>query len=109
MGEWRGFLCTGISFWTTPKSICADTVSLVLSCAKGNRTVNASIDQDDQPDSSAEAWSRLRGALKDVFAELGGGEAYLQAERKSFLQADGSCPESSSSGCSIRKYSKHES
>src|SRR5579863_1824215 len=25
------------------------------------------------------AWNRLRGALKDVFAEYGGGEAYLRA------------------------------
>jgi hypothetical protein len=33
---------------------------------------------------SEDAWSRLRGALKDVFAELGGGEAYLQAERSNF-------------------------
>ena len=31
-----------------------------------------------------EAWNRLRGALKDVFAELGGGEAYLRAERSAF-------------------------
>jgi len=29
-------------------------------------------------------WIRLRGALKDVFAELGGGEAYLQDERNKF-------------------------
>jgi len=28
-----------------------------------------------------DSWSRLRGILKDVFAELGGGEAYLRAER----------------------------
>ena len=31
-----------------------------------------------------EAWSKLRGALKDVFSELGGGEKYLQAERSNF-------------------------
>ena len=31
-----------------------------------------------------DAWSRLRGALKDVFSELGGGEAYLRAERSAF-------------------------
>lgn len=31
-----------------------------------------------------DAWDRLRGALKDVFAELGGGETYLRAERASF-------------------------
>ncbi|HEY1800875.1 MAG TPA: hypothetical protein VGG46_08065 [Terriglobales bacterium] len=31
-----------------------------------------------------DAWSRLRGALKDVFAELGGGENYLRNERANF-------------------------
>ena len=31
-----------------------------------------------------EAWNRLRGALKDVFAELGGGENYLRDERANF-------------------------
>jgi hypothetical protein len=34
------------------------------------------------------AWDKLRGALKDVFAEYGGGEAYLRAERASFRDAD---------------------
>ena len=34
-------------------------------------------------------WSRLRGALKDVFAELGGGEAYLRAERSNFYGPEG--------------------
>lgn len=34
-----------------------------------------------------DAWERLRGALKDVYAELGGGEAYLRAERDSFRDA----------------------
>ena len=29
-------------------------------------------------------WGRLRGALKDVFAQLGGGEQYLRAERENF-------------------------
>jgi hypothetical protein len=29
-------------------------------------------------------WVRLRGALRDVFAELGGGERYLRAERENF-------------------------
>ena len=32
-----------------------------------------------------DAFLRLRGALKDVFAELGGGEAYLRAEREAFV------------------------
>jgi hypothetical protein len=31
-----------------------------------------------------DAWNRLRGALKDVFAELGGGENYLHNERANF-------------------------
>jgi hypothetical protein len=31
-----------------------------------------------------EAWLSLRGALKDVYAEYGGGEAYLRKERQEF-------------------------
>jgi hypothetical protein len=31
-----------------------------------------------------DSWNRLRGTLKNVFAELGGGEAYLRAERSNF-------------------------
>ncbi len=31
-----------------------------------------------------DSWNCLRGILKDVFAELGGGESYLQAERSNF-------------------------
>jgi hypothetical protein len=40
------------------------------------------------PQSRQHAWEKLRGALKDVFAEYGGGEAYLRAERASFRDAD---------------------
>lgn len=36
-----------------------------------------------------DAWNRLRGALKDVFAEYGGGEAYLRAERATFRDGGG--------------------
>jgi hypothetical protein len=36
-----------------------------------------------------DAWIRLRGALKDVFAELGGGEAYLGTERDNFFPPKG--------------------
>jgi hypothetical protein len=43
---------------------------------------------DEGTDSKAldrqDAWNRLRGALKDVFAELGGGENYLRNERANF-------------------------
>lgn len=31
-----------------------------------------------------DAWKRLRGAFKDVFAEMGGGESYLREERRNF-------------------------
>jgi hypothetical protein len=34
-----------------------------------------------------EAWLRLRGALKDVYAEYGGGEAFLRKEREEFNEA----------------------
>ena len=40
------------------------------------------------PQSKQDAWNRLRGALKDVYAAYGGGEAYLRAERASFRDAD---------------------
>jgi hypothetical protein len=41
--------------------------------------------QRDKPElNRQDAWSRLRGALKDVFAELGGGENYLRNERANF-------------------------
>lgn len=38
---------------------------------------------------SEDAWLRLRGALKDVFADMGGGEAYLRAERNNFYGPEG--------------------
>ena len=41
------------------------------------------IDQKS-PSPTEDPWTRLRGALKDAFAELGGGEAYLKKERDSF-------------------------
>ena len=39
---------------------------------------------------SGDPWSKLRGALKDVFAEMGGGEAYLRTERSNFYGPGGS-------------------
>lgn len=42
------------------------------------------IDPGHPTDPGADGWSQLRGALKEVFAELGGGEAYLRAERNNF-------------------------
>lgn len=37
-----------------------------------------------KPSKEEDPWLRLRGAYKDIFAELGGGEAYLRAERSNF-------------------------
>ncbi len=34
-----------------------------------------------------QAWLRLRGALKAVYAEYGGGEAYLRKERQELNEA----------------------
>jgi hypothetical protein len=43
---------------------------------------------DTKPSSPKEdPWTRLRGTLKDVFTQLGGGEQYLRAERDSFYRS----------------------
>jgi hypothetical protein len=44
------------------------------------------IDPDHPSAPADDSWKRLRGALKDVFKELGGGEAYLDAERSVFYK-----------------------
>jgi len=41
-------------------------------------------EKDSTASNRQDAWNRLRGALKDVFAELGGGENYLRNERANF-------------------------
>ena len=46
------------------------------------------LDMDEPSTPTESSWIRLRGALKDVFADLGGGEAYLRAERDNFHAAD---------------------
>ena len=40
-------------------------------------------------------WTRLRGALKDVYAEMGGGEEYLRAERESLRDSELDAPKES--------------
>jgi len=45
------------------------------------RPADAVYDNLEREDAS---WHSLRGALKEVFAEDGGGEAYLRAERSDF-------------------------
>jgi len=57
-----------------PKSGQSTTVTYTFEFLEGNRS---SLENDD-------SWKQLRGTLKDVFAELGGGEAYLRAERGAF-------------------------
>ena len=42
------------------------------------------VDEVPLEPSGGDAWQKLRGALKSVYAELGGGEAYLRAEREGF-------------------------
>lgn len=42
------------------------------------------IDEQDSAQEQEDPWTELRGALKQVFAGLGGGEAYLREERENF-------------------------
>ena len=57
-----------------PKSGQSPTVTYTYEFLEGSRSTP---EHDD-------SWNQLRGTLKDVFAELGGGEAYLRAERGAF-------------------------
>jgi hypothetical protein len=69
---------------TGPKSGLSTTVIYTYEFANSAASAfGASAESED-------AWSRLRGALKDVFEELGGGEAYLRAERSDFYGPEGS-------------------
>jgi len=42
------------------------------------------VDEQSSPSASLDPWTELRGALKQVFVGLGGGEAYLRGERENF-------------------------
>ena len=42
------------------------------------------VDALDSSQANSDPWTELRGALKDVFAGFGGGEAYLRGERENF-------------------------
>jgi hypothetical protein len=42
------------------------------------------VDAVNSAQASSDPWTELRGALKNVFAGFGGGEAYLRGERESF-------------------------
>jgi hypothetical protein len=75
---------------TGPGSGQSTTVIYTYEFVDGEKTSGAtpSTSSGDTPQSRQAAWEKLRGALKDVFAEYGGGEAYLRAERVSFRDAD---------------------
>lgn len=61
---------------TGPESGQSTTVTYTYEFVDGGKESNG-LDRQD-------AWNRLRGALKDVFSELGGGENYLRNERTNF-------------------------
>jgi hypothetical protein len=42
------------------------------------------IGESEPTSAKGDAWTKLRGAFKDIFKELGGGEAYLHTERSHF-------------------------
>lgn len=42
------------------------------------------LDQEPEAESPRDAFDRLRGAMREVLTELGGGEAYLLKERNAF-------------------------
>jgi hypothetical protein len=46
------------------------------------------IDPSERTPNREDAWERLRGIGKEVFAALGGGEAYIRGERASFDRLD---------------------
>jgi hypothetical protein len=58
---------------TGPKSGQSTTVTYTYEFAEGEPSTKES-----------DSWTKLRGALKDIFVELGGGEPYLRAERSNF-------------------------
>jgi hypothetical protein len=60
-----------------PPSGQSTTVTYTYEFVADEKRDNKVVDRQD-------AWNRLRGALKDVFAELGGGENYLRHERANF-------------------------
>jgi hypothetical protein len=75
---------------TGPESGMSTTVTYTYEFADRENSAGTSAPNGSggTPQSRQAAWEKLRGALKDVFAEYGGGEAYLRAERASFRDPD---------------------
>jgi len=42
------------------------------------------VDDSQTRSKQSDSWTQLRGALKEIFADLDGGEAYLRKERENF-------------------------
>jgi len=61
---------------TGPPSGQSTTVTYTYEFLDAGRS--SAVNHNDDP------WIRLRGALKDIFTGMGGGEAYLRAERENF-------------------------
>ena len=67
---------------------------------------------DKSQESRREAWRQLRGIAKDIYAEYGGGEAYLRREREIFSHDMERCEaqiEETMSCSTDKEISKHES
>jgi len=62
---------------TGPPSGQSTTVTFTYEIVDKTKEDHAQLDRQ-------EAWKRLRGSMKDIFAELGGGENYLRNERANF-------------------------
>lgn len=75
---------------TGPPSGKSTTVTYTYEFVDGENSAGPKVPSSSggTPQSRQAAWEKLRGALKDVFAEYGGGEAYLRAERAFFRDAD---------------------
>lgn len=50
------------------------------------------IEIDSAAETAQDPWLALRGTLKHIFSQLGGGEAYLRSERDSFYARESSPP-----------------
>jgi len=68
---------------TGPPSGQSTTVTLTYEILSGNGEISAPTES-----LSTESLSRLRGIAKDLFRTLGGGEAFIREERKSFSNPD---------------------
>jgi len=74
-----------------PPSGMSTTVTYTYEFIEGENSAGAKASSGSggsTPHSRQAAWEKLRGALRDVFAEYGGGEAYLHAARVSFRDPD---------------------